>query len=246
MTPTVLVDNSILSHGEFATPISVELPGFGNRLALLKAKAAQPKWLRSQIETLPTIARLAREEGLELYSYSELQFEHFRGASFPGNVIGNVFGRVFLKNIDAPIQRSLFEQTEMKQFVGNEFQASFCAWLMKVGPELLKKPKLLERLTESQISALKGLGRYREICRSLSSVQYVDAMHLWTGELNNIEYFLTTDGKLVRALSNNKRLTLTCKPIYPEDLLLELGIKDREPLPFQYGRRYYISGVPYD
>jgi hypothetical protein len=246
MPRSVLIDNSILSHGEFAKPISVELPGFGNRLALIEAKAEKDEWLRTHIEALPTIAHLARNNAIELYSYIELHLEHMRGARFPGNALGNVFGKISIASVAPPIDRSLFIQTEIAEFISNKSQTEFCEWLIEVGSELLMMPKLLERLREPQRAALKNLQRYREICHSLSAVQYIDAWHVWTGELNGIESFLTTDKKFVNALSSNKKLVLTCTPIYPEDLLVELGVPDREPIPFQYGRRYYISGAPYD
>jgi hypothetical protein len=181
-----------------------------------------------------------------MYSYIELSFEHMRGASFPGNALGNIFGTVGLKDIGTPIDRSLFFQTEVAEFVSKKSQTEFCKWIMNVGPKLLTIPKFLDQLNESQQVALKRLPRYRELCHSLSEVQYIDAWHVWTGELNGIELFLTTDKKFVHALSSNKNLGLTCKPVYPEDLLVDLGVMDREPMPFQYGRRYYISGIPFD
>jgi hypothetical protein len=249
MTRSVLIDNSVLSLGEFAETISVELPGYGNRLALIQAKPILPPnqmWKRTQVEALPTIARIARQNVLAFYSYFELLAEDWRGHSFPAKIVGNVLRDAVITEVPAPVGRSLFVQSSMEQFVGKESQIQFCKWLIANGAGLLKKSKALERLTEPQIAALKNIGRYREICHSLSPVQYVDALHLWTGELNGIEYFLSTDATFVRALSANRRLVLLCKPIYPEDLLVELDVKDREPLPFEYGRRYRLNGVPYD
>jgi hypothetical protein len=249
MVLSVLADNSILSWGEFARTISVEVPGYANRLLFIEAKSARPagqEWLRTQIEALPTIAYLARREKLQLYSYFELTVENWRGARFPSLQAGNVFEGIKIAEVNAPIIRSRFAQTDMNEFYGEESQRRFCEWLLDNGEELLKKSGILERLTTLEIDGLKSLGRYREICHSLSKKQYVDAWHLWTGELNGIANCLTTDAKLVNALSTNKRLSLRCRPIYPEDLLLEMGIADRQPLPYQYGRRYYLNGVPYD
>lgn len=249
MTRTVLIDNSILSLGEFAETIHVELPEYGNRLILVQARTALPPnqgWKQAQIEALPTVARLARQNIISLHSYFELLAEDWRGHSFPAKSIGNAFRDAVVKEVATPIDRSLFSQSDMAQFVGKESQISFCEWLIRNGADLLTNPKALEKIPEGQISALRNLDRYREICRSLSPAHYVDALHLWTGELNCIEYFLTTDTKLVRALSSNKRLTLRCKAIYPEDLLIELDVNDREPLPFEYGRRYYLNGTLFE
>jgi hypothetical protein len=246
---SALIDNSILSHGKFGRPISIALPRFGNRLALIEAKPALPsdqKWLRTQIEALPTIAKAVREAKLELYSYFELEMEEWRGGNFPNSVAGNVFHDVLIERVAAPIGRSLFVGICGVELADVDAQISFCVWLLKNGEEILERPKLLDRLTPTQINALRDIGRFREICRSLAPKQYVDAMHLWTGEINGIENFLTMDATLVRTLSSNKQLTLLCQPVYPEDLLTRMGLAEREPLPLEYGRRYLLSGVPYD
>ncbi|SNT53142.1 hypothetical protein SAMN05216374_4626 [Tardiphaga sp. OK246] len=248
MVQSTLIDNSILSHGKFGYPISIALPNWGNRLALIQAKPALPPdqhWLRTQIEALPTIARLAREKTLALHSYFELEMEEWRGGNFPALILGDVFSNVEIARVSAPLDRSFF-QTDMKDFVGADAQIQFCQFLLNDSSKILKAPKILARLTASQISNLKEAKRYREICRSLSPKQYVDALHVWTGELNGIETFLTTDATLVRALSSNKKLLLRCKPIFPEALLVEMGIANREPLPFEYGRRYSLNGLPHE
>ncbi len=249
MVRSTLIDNSILSHGKFCSPISIALPNWGNRLALIQAKPALPSnqsWLRTQIEALPTIARLAREKRLALHSYFELEMEEWRGGNFPALILGDAFSNVEIARVPPPLDRSLFFQTNMQAFVGADAQIQFCQFLLNDSPKILKSPKILARLTASQISNLKEVKRYRDICHSLSPKQYVDALHLWTGELNDIETFLTTDATLVRSLSSNKKLSLRCKPIHPEDLLVEMGIANREPLPFEYGKRYYLNGRPYE
>jgi hypothetical protein len=246
---SALIDNSILSHGKLGRSISIALPGFGNRLALIEAKSALPpdqKWLRIQIEALPTIAKAVRDAKLELYSYFELEMEEWRGGNFANSIAGNLFHGVLRERVAAPIGRSLFVGIGGAELADVDAQISFCGWLLDHGEKILQRPKLLDRLTPTQINALRNIGRFREICRSLAPKQYVDAMHLWTGEINGIENFLTMDATLVRALSSNKRLTLLCRPVYPEDLLTQMGVADREPLPFEYGRRYLLSGVPYD
>jgi|tagenome__1003787_1003787.scaffolds.fasta_scaffold20576126_3 hypothetical protein len=46
-------------------------------------------------------------------------------------------------------------------------------------------------------------------------------------------------------LQKNGELDLKCQPIFPEDIITELGIIEREPMPFEYGMRYYLNGTPY-
>jgi hypothetical protein len=204
MPRSILVDTSVLSHGEFATPISVPMPGFGNRLILMQAKAAQDEWLRSQIEALPTLALLARTATIELHSYFELDVEHWRGGSFPGNIAGSVFRGVNLKSVKSPIERSLFVQTEMEDFVSKKSQTEFCEWLMNFGPELLSKAKLLERLDESQIHALVNLKRYKDICRSLSPVQFIDAWQFGGSSSSGALHLVSSDNFGAPNLSRRK------------------------------------------
>lgn len=245
----VLIDTSVLSHGQFARTIGVEVPGWGNSLALIEAKKARPSneiWLRRQIESLPTVARMAKEECIVLHSYSELDAEFDRGGSFPGGAPGDAFAGVPIKSVAAPLDRAMFYQVPIAEFVSTSSQIEYCTWLLKDGLKLLEKPKLVEKLNEQQIFALQNLPRYREICSSLVPAQYVDALHLWTGELNSIDVFLTMDRTFRNALGNNRKIVLRCTPLGPCELLDKLEVTDRDPLPFEYGRRYLLNGVPYE
>jgi hypothetical protein len=246
---SLLMDNMITSYGNVAETISVPVPGFGNRQILVQARPARSlseKWLQSQIEALPTIARLAREGRIILNTYSELEFESQRSKkSFPANLLGNIFADVPISRVKAPIERSYFFQEEMTAYVHKEAQIKFCKWLLAIECSP-KRDELVERLSREHVGSFRNLNRFREICHNLHSSLYVDAFHLWTGEINGIEKFLTTDGTFVRALANNRKLKLNCRPIFPTDLLDVLEVKERDPLPFQYGRRYTLNGMPND
>jgi hypothetical protein len=246
---SLLVDNAILSYGNVAETISVPVPNYGNRLLLIAAKparSANEKWLQNQIESLPTIARLAREGRVSLNTYSELEFEFGRSkTSFPANIFGDVFQGVPISRVNAPIERSFFFQEDLSSYVQKESQTKFCRWLLCLSPGV-NVGVLMQRVGGEQINNFKNLDRYREICRSLHPTHFVDAFHLWTGEVNRINYFLTADGRFVRALANDRTLQLDCRPIFPADLLDVLKVSERDPLPFQYGRRYTLNGLPYD
>jgi len=45
---------------------------------------------------------------------------------------------------------------------------------------------------------------------------------------------------------NIKGLILRCVPVAPTDLLDQLGVAKLDPLPFEYGARYLLSGLRYD
>lgn len=245
----LLVDNMIRSYANIAQTIRVPVPGFGNRLLLIQAKparSANEKWLQSQIEALPTIARLAREKRIALTTYIELDFEfQRRKTGFPANLFGDVFAGVSIAGVTAPIERPYFFQEDMSAYARKKAQTEFCSWLLSI-ESLPVSDEWKRRIGPEQFKNFQRLDRYREICHSLHPSQFVDAFHLWTGEVNGIEGFLTTDGTLVRALGTNRDLQLKCRPVFPTDLLDALNVKERDPLPFQYGRRYTLNGIPYD
>ena len=246
----LLLDNTVRSYGMTAETISVPLAGFGNKLLLIRAKKARSAnecWLQNQIEALPTIARLAREGVVRLYSYIELDFEAMRSdTSFPRSFFGDVFAREPIIHLNAAINRSIIFQSNPIDHLQKYAQTQFCKWLLSIDPASQNFDQFAARLEADQLKNFRAAGRYREICRSLSVVQYVDAFHLWTGEVNDIECFLTTDAKLIRALGGNRGLRLKCEPVFPSDLLDKMGIVERDPLPFEYERRYTLNGIPYD
>jgi hypothetical protein len=204
------------------------------------------KWKQRQIECLPTIARLARDGRLSLYIYNEIRFEGWlRPGSAIRSVIGNLFAGVQFIDVEAPIERSRFFQMELGQYLQRQEVVEFCKWLQLPRIEALAdKPAIQSRLPESEIYNLRQVKRFRELCRGLSEGQYPDAFHLWTGEANKLDYFLTTDRKFIRAMTETKKIVLPCRPISPEALLAELGVTERDPLPFKLGQFYTVGGKP--
>jgi len=247
----VLVDNSVKSFGIVAHGIHESIPGIENPLFLIQARPARTpdeKWLSSQIECLPTIARLSQEGTLKLYTYEELRWEAWkRSDSFPAQPFGNVFRENEITNVPSAIRRGLFSDVEPSEHMKAEALIEFCRLLLD-GPldRLLAAPIWQSKLTDFEKRNLDNIDRFRMICRPLSENQYGDAFHLWTSETNELSYFLTADRKFLRAATNQKKTALPCRPITPSVLLDELGIKERDPLPFEYGCRYLLSGRKYD
>jgi hypothetical protein len=75
---------------------------------------------------------------------------------------------------------------------------------------------------------LKG---FKEICRDLSEKHYPDAFHLWTADMNELDYFLSADKKFVSVMTLTKGTQLISRPIAPRDLLECFGITELDPLP---------------
>ena len=71
--------------------------------------------------------------------------------------------------------------------------------------------------------SIKSIDRLKQIAAGLSDEQLQDAFHLWTGEANDIPYFLTIDFKFIhvirhKAKAKKKPFELICQPITPEEL----------------------------
>lgn len=121
----------------------------------------------------------------------------------------------------------------------------FCVWLLDPKAEKLADHlEGQERFPAFLISNLRQVERFRELCSGLAKKQYPDAFHLWTAEVNGMQYFLTTDGKFIRVMTETKNISLPCKPVSPAELLEILQIKDLEPFEFKPNQFYNISGKP--
>jgi len=94
------------------------------------------------------------------------------------------------------------------------------------------------KASRDQAVTLPGLSSFR--------LRHTDAFHLWTGELSGLTHFLIIDRKLINAVLRAPSGMPRCVPVLPTDLLSQLGIAKRDPLPFQYGARYTLGGVRYD
>ena len=120
----------------------------------------------------------------------------------------------------------------------------FCRFLRKATPQLFEEtPELWDRLPEKMQANLHDLGRFHELIDALPyEKHWPDALHLWTAETHGAEYFLTLDQKFINALTMTARINLPTKPARPSQLLDDLGIQDRDPLPAEALKFYnYIE-----
>lgn len=203
-------------------------------------------WKREQIECLPTVGRLARENVISLYSYQEIDFEGWkRSNSFPSTSLGNLFSGTMIHRVEAAVERSYFSQMEISGYIATPSVIGFCRWLLDPTIELLaEKLESTSRFPELLIANLKGARRFRDICKEIPEKQYPDALHLWTAEVNKAKFFLTTDNKFIKRMNDRKDILLPCRPISPSDLLSFLNIDVRDPFPYDHGKFYSIQGDP--
>lgn len=251
-TPKVLVDNCIDALTSTTRPATKECEVlFGN--GIYKAQIAgyerrppfgpRDQWKQHQLECLPTVARLAHESRVSLYSCQEVRFESWlRSGTIPE---GDLFAGFQLHKAEAPIERSRFFQSDFSEYIRRDAVIKFCKWLLQPGIEsMAENPVIQARIPEFEINNLRKVERFRELCRGRGEHQYPDAFYLWTGEVNGLNYFLTTDRKFIRAMTQSTRTPLPCVPISPEDFLTKMNVSDRDPIPFEVGQFYTISGIP--
>lgn len=161
------------------------------------------------------------------------------------------FGDVFRDNkfawVEPAVRRVLFFYIDFSRYVRSKTLIEFCNWLLNdCSEDWLEVPPISENIDEFQHGNLANLDRFRTICGNLSERHYDDAFHIWTGEVNGLSHFLTADRKFIRTATRDGKIKLACTPIAPGELLSQLVIVERDALPFEYGKRYYLSGQPYD
>jgi hypothetical protein len=197
--------------------------------------------LKNQIEALPTIMKLAREGNILIYSYIELDLETMRGSFDLRGGKGDLLKDVKVEDIPSAVDRSKLQQTD--DFFKKESLIKFCKFLLEVDVREFEKRHnwFLSRFTDFERQNIKSLKRFNELCCALDETHYPDAFHLWTAEVNGLDFFLTADRKFINVMSKTSRSHLKTKPIAPVDLLDYLGIKEREPMPIADYDFHYLG-----
>lgn len=237
--PSVLIDQNIVTFGDIMMSTKIE----GVRGYVRKQPVGDKgSWLRAEFERLPTISKLIRTGEVSAYRYVELDFEDWKrsGSGFSSN-LGNLFPNSDMSEIEPAIERSYFFQSHLTDYLKTNSVVDFCNWLNTKGIEE-NALKLIQsnNFPESMKENLKNISRYQDMCRMLQKEeQYIDAFHLWTGEIHNVDYFLTTDKKFINAIQRSKS---KCKPVLPSQLLECIGVNGIEPFQFQEKIFYGIGG----
>lgn len=199
------------------------------------------KWLRRQIESLPTIARMSRDGEIVLYTSVELKFEAFNASRGWQGYVGDLFRDIKFEDVPAAIERSYFWQTEdLATYSSGVGQAGWYKdFLLKIDEhKMLAAFDEHRPLPNFDRANLLNLGRYREICANLDTDDHIrDAFHLWTAEANKLDFFLTADKKFINKMTLSTKIDLPTPPICPEALLEHLGVSEPDPMPLS-GREF--------
>jgi len=235
---TALVDTSAFRLSLTADVVHVSLKS-GARTPKLIAIRRKPSlsrdqhWRQRQIEAMPTIARLVRDGQLTLADSTELSLEEIKG-TYVGvsGITGDLFRDVRWKHVPAAIERSKFQQIDMDSYTRKGTVIAFCKILLGLDSrEVAARPRFLQRFTDFEQENLRSLDRFRLICAGLNENHYPDALHLWTAEVNGLDYFLTADRRFTNAMTKTSRVSLTTRLVSPVDLLAEVGVTGVDPMP---------------
>jgi hypothetical protein len=234
MRPPVsaLIDTSVWRLAEFARPVKVRqtvtMLGREQTLPTLAMKRIGPyePWKERQIESLPTIARLACEGAIKLFDYDELELETLKGTIL-GGVVTHLLAKAPIFRAKSPIERSRFQQMDMQQYVDKSTFVKFCRWLLSLSTVQIEKSHDLS----TGFSHPGSIESFKEIFSNLPETHYPDAFHLWTAEINGLDYFLSADKKFASVMTITKETRLNTKVIAPRDLVESLGITKLDPLP---------------
>jgi predicted nucleic acid-binding protein len=194
-----------------------------------------PGWLREQVLCLPTIASLAREGQLALYSCTEIGFEEASATMPFRNQYGDIFAGLKIEELESAVERSYFYQTiDFSKHISGDYVAEFMRdSLLKV--DVKKHVPLIRQhkdVPEFYLQNLEKVARFKELCKGLTTSDHLrDAFHLWTAEVHGLDYFLTADQGFINVMTQTKRIGLPTRPVCPTQLLEIVGLPRLDPLP---------------
>lgn len=201
-----------------------------------KPPPKNPVLLR-EVQALPTIARLAKEGRVRLCNYDEIEYERWAGKDGEW-VDGDLLKPVEMMTIEPAVRRHVLPMSdEFFDYDNKEEHQRFLRFLRDTPHEtlrtILEHPAVSRRLSDLDRLSRNDVQRYQAICRRLGDNKLVDAFHIWTCEVNRIDYFLLIDFKLERALTYPKPMALNTCLVSPSALLAKLGITKWDPIPYQ-------------
>jgi hypothetical protein len=190
-------------------------------------------WISNEVSCLPTVARLAVDGEIKLYESRECRYES--GQAVPGGAgtTGDIFAKCRIIFAADAVDRSFSGPKTPSQLSSRCNVIEFCELLRNTNPAMLMKvPEFWDKFPKIMKRNLEDIDRFHKILDALpTKTHWPDALHLWTAETHGAEFFLTLDRKFINALTKTARIDLPTNPVLPSQLLVELGIEDRDPMP---------------
>ena len=235
---SVIIEGAVRNQKVQWGPIEEELAITGWRGKPLRD--GDSRWIADEVACLPTVARLATDGTIALFEAHEIGFEALLSPVGARGTKGDIFARVAINRVADAVDRSFFRTGTVDQVASRQDVINFCRFLRNATPQLFEKtPEIWDRFPETTQANLRDLGRFHELIDALPyEKHWPDALHLWTAETHSAGYFLTTDQKFINALTKTARINLPTKPARPSQLLANLGVEDRDPLPAEDLRFY--------
>lgn len=248
----LLLDNCIITGSELAEPAEREKTvQWGDSQITAnetgyKKRIFDDEGLQKQIDALPTVGRLIRENTISAFTYNELEFESFR-RSVPIKAF-YALKDCHIAHCNSPIERSKFRRTiDLGEHISkggkkdknnsgalSEFnQIPFIEWLLQLSEEDVKSIINIRddlALTDFEVESLNQIGWLKFVCgRFQSRENYPDAFHLWAAERNQIDVFLTLEKKLPNNVnqirqSKNQKHHIKTMVLRPIEFLEHIGI----------------------
>lgn len=193
--------------------------------------------LLQEVQAIPTIARLASEGKLQLCIYNETEYERWAGKDGEW-VSGDLLKRIDFHRIEPAVNRHVLPMSDVwSEYDDTEKHHRFLKFLrdtpLEIVQSLAEHPAVSRRLRDLDRLSLRHLQRFRDICKRVGENKLVDAFHIWTCEVNQIDYLLLIDFKLERVLAHPKPMVLNSCLVSPSALLARLGISEWDPMPYQ-------------
>jgi predicted nucleic acid-binding protein len=238
----VLLDRNLRDHALRARPAGrLQTIRWGDtdvsaKIAGIMGKPLPPPgWLREQVLCLPTVASLARQGRLAMFSCTEIGFEEASATMPFRSQYGDIFAGVTIDELESAVERSYFYQTiDFSKHISGDYVAEFIRDFLLKLDESKSVPLIREhaKVPEFFLRNLENVERFRELCKGLTTSDHLrDAFHLWTAEVHGLDYFLTADQGFINVMTQTKRVNLPTRPICPTQLLEVVGVPRLDPMP---------------
>ena len=238
---SVFLDRNILSLGIVIEPaVQSQTINWGGQnitsdIHGYRRKPLQGDWRDEEVASLPTIISLVASGVLKLFVGREVAFEGLKANVVGKGTKGDLFKDVEIALCESPIDRSYFKSQTIDQVCDSGELIKFCETLVKINPAMIEKvPEFWDRLPANVQENFGNLDRLRSLLDALPNKRHwPDAFNLWSAECSQSDYFLTTDRRFINALTKTAQIELPVSLMTPSQLLADLGVTDREPLPFK-------------
>ena len=206
MSMRVFFDTNVLMHAvrreHVACPVLVEWGGRVNTLQVHEIAEKPPRtdWLQEEIDCLPAVAAFVKDETIRPCISTETIMDG----------MGRGVSRLYESEL------SIFEGIEFER-AGEPEELGMTRIAFGAG---FNPGEVRKKFLSTNVYA-----RFNELKAAAGGNKDADAFLIWTAESAGIEYFLTTDRKLVNSVRGQRSCVIGTHVLYPSELLKLLDAK---------------------